>query len=98
MDVLEHEHGRRIDGQVSEQRSCNVVRLRTTLDELSQPIAGRRGDIEEWPERPWREQGIARAPEDARRSIPTIGEAPQQRRLPCASLTGDQHKSSLMPF
>ncbi len=52
-------------------------------------------DVEQRPERPWREERVAGAPEDSRRSRLLLAELPDEHRLPHSRLAADEHEPPL---
>ena len=92
MHVLEHQDRRRTRLQLSHQRRGDLERPRARLDELLELAAGGRGDVDERPERPRREQSVARAPEEPGAGRRVVAEAPQQRGLADAGLPADEHQ------
>ena len=92
MHVLDHEHGRRPAGQLVGERAEQFVRCPRVGRDLRELDTGRVGDVEERPERPRREQSLARPPQHPARPVGGA-EGSQQGGLAHARLAAEQHQS-----
>jgi hypothetical protein len=90
VDVLEHEHRRRRRAELGEHRRRDVVRHRPLLDAPPELPVGHPRDVEERPERPWREERIARRPQNPGLRAAVRAEPAKQGRLADAGLTLDE--------
>jgi hypothetical protein len=97
VDVVEDDHRRRPPAELARERSCNLVGLRAAGHQLLELAARGLGDLEEGAERPGREERVAVAPENARRTVLVAAEAAQQRRLADPRLTADEHEPPAAP-
>jgi len=66
------------------------VRLRAGLDAGAKLAVCLARDVEQWTERPGREQRIARRPEDPNRTVESLAEAAEQRGLSDPGLAPDE--------
>ncbi len=91
VDVLEDDDRRRTGSDGPEQRSDHLGRA--AVECLAQISVRALGDIEERPERPGREEGVAAAPEHAHAETP-VAKVADRGRLAHACLAGDQHEAT----
>ena len=91
MQILNHHHRRRPPIQLVHQRTRHLVWLAAGFDLLAQLAFYDSSDVKQGPERPRREQRIARRPQHPHRPASLTTEPAHQRCLADARLTMDQH-------
>ena len=95
VQVLEHQHGRCSARELAQQCRRHLVRSRAARGDLGEVATCVFGHVEQRTQGARREQRVARAPQDPRRSPVLVGEPPGERRLARAGLAGDEHEPPL---
>ena len=93
LHVLEHEHGRRAPRELAQQHRRHLVRSCVARGDVREVATGVLGHVEQRAQGARREQRVARAPQDPRRSPVLVGEPARERRLAGPGLPGDEHQA-----
>ncbi len=93
MNVLQDNNRRRPPACLAHQHGHNLERPRAALEQPGELSTCALRDVEQRSQRTCCEKRIAATPQDARRGLTHVTEAPQQRRLPDPCLTTHKHET-----
>jgi hypothetical protein len=94
VQILDHEDGRRVRSKLVYERGGDVVWSGPSLDEALEVSARATGAIQQRPKRPRREESVAGALQDSRRSGALLAKTSRECCLSNAGLAGDKAKST----